>query len=579
MGGGYMRFRTKIAIGFIVFGAIVSIIYGLNTYIFSKSDMLYSSMKSTESKFIERDDLIKSFTHNYEHLLEAISEDKLILEAVKNNNIEKLNIILSTLSKTQSEIYQFRLLSKDGNELIRINKVNHKDIEIVEKNKLQNKAHRYYFNDIKNIKDNEIYKSKIDLNMENNKVQYPFRPTIRFAKKIQLKDEFLGYFLINTDVQNLLNSLSVTTLYNIYLIDKSGNFILNCPNGPENKNYSFGKYLKKDYTIKEHFKNEYQRILSLDEYKSDTFYSKKISLHNKEDIKMILEVKEDVLKVKIDDIINRVFYIMILSFLISLPFIIVLTNLFNKIKLKSEQKLLEETNKNIEKDKLLLKNSKMAMMGEMIAMIAHQWKQPLSSQKAILALLKTKREFGKLTDDILNKNLKQLDDLANHMNLTIEDFRNFFKSDKLKRDVNLKEVVEQSIDLINDSFEINNIKIDLRLQDNCETKTLDRELKQVIINILNNSRDALNSIESNKQININLYDNDEAFFIQISDNAGGIPQDIIDKIFDSYFSTKGEGGTGLGLYMSKIIIEEHLNGTLDVKNNNVGAVFTIQLSK
>jgi hypothetical protein len=88
MGGGYMRFRTKIAIGFIVFGAIVSIIYGLNTYIFSKSDMLYSSMKSTESKFIERDDLIKSFTHNYEHLLEAISEDKLILEAVKNNNIE-----------------------------------------------------------------------------------------------------------------------------------------------------------------------------------------------------------------------------------------------------------------------------------------------------------------------------------------------------------------------------------------------------------------------------------------------------------------------------------------------------------
>jgi C4-dicarboxylate-specific signal transduction histidine kinase len=246
-------------------------------------------------------------------------------------------------------------------------------------------------------------------------------------------------------------------------------------------------------------------------------------------------------------------------------------NLNNELFLTTKQKE--------EQGKILLHQSKLAIMGEMISMIAHQWKQPLAGQRAMLGGIRFKKQLGKLTDEYLEENIKNVDDLCIHMSKTIDDFADFFKPNKEKRVVNIKECIEDCLSLTSGVFKKYSIQVDIVTDSpDLMLDIFDREFKQVIINIINNAKDALveNNIE-HKRIIIDISKTYTKAVISIADNAGGIPQFVLPRLFEPYFSTKSKNGTGLGLYMSKIIIDDHLSGKLSASNSEPGAVFKIEL--
>ena len=248
----------------------------------------------------------------------------------------------------------------------------------------------------------------------------------------------------------------------------------------------------------------------------------------------------------------------------------------------TKQKLIEE--KLTQKEKLLIQQSKMAQMGEMLENIAHQWRQPLSVITTSATGVKLQQDFNMLTDEQLRSALDGIVKAAEHLSITIDDFRNFYKNDKEKKLFNVKNAVEKSLTLISSKFKNEAIEIELKIDD-IEISGFENELIQVFINILNNAKDELEKKENQcKLIQIVTIKKDEQIQISFQDNAGGIKEEFLNHIFDSHFTTKEEDGTGIGLYMSKLIIDK-MNGDIKASNETIvykdetymGAKFTITI--
>ena len=215
--------------------------------------------------------------------------------------------------------------------------------------------------------------------------------------------------------------------------------------------------------------------------------------------------------------------------------------------------------------KKLLVNSRSSAMGEMISMIAHQWRQPLSLIMTIISTLKIKKELNILNDIIVEDSYSKIEETIHYLSSTIDDFRDYFKKNKLLNKVTLAVIFEKSTTLLKESMKIQEIEYVQNIDTSLQLETLQNELIQSVINIIKNSIDAFidNDCE-NKKIAVLAIETQTHISISITDNAGGIKQDIIQKIFEPYFSTKSKNGTGLGLYMCKTIIEEHLKGKLTI---------------
>jgi len=241
----------------------------------------------------------------------------------------------------------------------------------------------------------------------------------------------------------------------------------------------------------------------------------------------------------------------------------------------------EEVEKNKHNQLLMIQQSRLAQMGEMIAMIAHQWRQPLNNLSLVNQLLVSKYEKAKLDDKTIKYFSENSKKQIREMSRTIDDFRNFFKAEKFEQDFSINEVVRNILNMVETIYTNNNIKINFHSKKDYHSVGYPNELGQAILNIINNAKDAL--IEQDideKYIDIFFEETDEYIVINIIDNAGGIPDDIIDKIFDPYFSTKTEkNGTGLGLYITRIILQEHMNAKITVQNNDNGATFKIYLKR
>ena len=241
-------------------------------------------------------------------------------------------------------------------------------------------------------------------------------------------------------------------------------------------------------------------------------------------------------------------------------------------------KIEEGISENRKKDKLLLQQSKLAAMGEMIGAIAHQWRQPLNTLAIKLQFIEDDYEDGLIDKEYINKYSEESMALVSFMSKTIDDFRNFFCIDKTKVLFDIKNKITETVNILTIQFTNHNVELELEGE---SFKCLGHanEFQQVILNILNNAKEVLteNKIE-NPKIIIKLESDAENGYIKISDNGGGIPNDIIERIFEPYFTTKEEGkGTGIGLYMSKMIIEGNMKGTLYATNDSDGAIFTIKL--
>ena len=241
------------------------------------------------------------------------------------------------------------------------------------------------------------------------------------------------------------------------------------------------------------------------------------------------------------------------------------------------ERVAEEVEKNRKKEEMLLIQSRQAAMGEMIGNIAHQWRQPLNTIALIIYDINQAYKCKELTEAYMDKCNADLQRLTQNMSQTIDDFRDFFKPNKDKKLFSLPEAINKSIQFINTSFFNTNINIEFDNYEHLSIYGYPNEYAQTIINILNNAKDAL--LKENPVyplIRITIEKMEDNACVKIFNNGGNIPKEIINKIFEPYFSTKGHReGSGIGLYMAKNIIEKNMGGYMEVENVNDGVEFRI----
>ncbi|QKF65809.1 Cache sensor-containing two-component system histidine kinase [Arcobacter venerupis] len=370
---------------------------------------------------------------------------------------------------------------------------------------------------------------------------------------------------------SLLFTKRIETIFQEY----KENVILN-----EDKYHMLFNHSNDAFIISELDNNDYTRITSYNKTASKvTFYDEK-ELIDKEffdlfinlDTKKILTEKSFFdtvkLKTKYDDIKT-----------IELSIIIYEANkqtiIFASIRDITERTLLKENKE--KQEKILIQKSKMASMGEMIGNIAHQWRQPLSQLSGLFFDIESAYDYKELNKKYLQNRVEEANDLLEYMSKTIDDFRNFFNPNSKKEKFFIKDSVDNAIKIVKSTLDFYHIELLVDIDEFYEINGYKNEYSQAVMNIISNAKDIL--IEKNiqnPQIKIYLEKNKKATLC-IEDNAGGINDEIIDKIFDPYFTTKYEYGTGIGLYMTKLIIEEKMNGSISAKNTKDGAKFLIEI--
>jgi len=244
-----------------------------------------------------------------------------------------------------------------------------------------------------------------------------------------------------------------------------------------------------------------------------------------------------------------------------------------------EQRINEAVEDLHEKNKMLIIQGRQAVMGEMIGNISHQWRQPLNMLGLIAQELPVIYKQGEFNAEYLDAKVRKIMEMIQQMSKTIDDFRNFFQTDKVMVNFNVHEVIEKTMSLLEAGLKASGIRIEIEVTDDISINAYPNEFAQVLLNIVNNARDALLERNADKPaITIRSWIEGGKVVVTVSDNAGGIPEGIMGKVFDPYFTTKGpDKGTGIGLYMSKSIIEEHMNGRLSVRNAGDGAEFRIEI--
>jgi signal transduction histidine kinase len=305
----------------------------------------------------------------------------------------------------------------------------------------------------------------------------------------------------------------------------------------------------------------------------------------KDEIQKQIDEEKEILSKKYENNIRNLF---IISFIIT----IILLGLSLYIAITIEKKFRSYKNsiqlyliENQKQHELLSQRTKLIAMGEMLGNIAHQWRQPLSLISTASSAIKVNKELNLLTDEFLYESLGTIEHGVNYLSETIEDFTDFFRPDRERNIFSLSLFMDKLYKLVSSQLKDMNIQLVENIED-LKINGFEKDLLQVLLNILRNAIDALEHVEGEKYIFVDIFKKDENIFIQIKDNAGGIKEDIINRIFEPYFTTKHKSqGTGIGLYMSDEIITKHMNGKLEVENstfeyNNktfTGALFTIKL--
>ena len=233
-----------------------------------------------------------------------------------------------------------------------------------------------------------------------------------------------------------------------------------------------------------------------------------------------------------------------------------------KMKVLEDERTIQQS--------LLLQQSRLASMGEMISTIAHQWRQPLTHLSYLFMNMKKKADQA----DFIRQKLKEGQTQLSYMSQTIEDFSNFYNPNKEKEHFSIQEACQKAILITSATLKQTGVSVSFLPQEDFHTFGNQNEFEQVIVNLINNARDIL---QERKIPDPSIQIVCDKKTIMISDNAGGIESGLLSKIFDPYFSTKTKSD-GIGLYIAKTIIEKEMGGTLSVQNSNKGALFTIRLS-
>ncbi len=543
---------------------------------------------------------------------------------------------IKSILEHKEAYFNIRLIdAKNGKELLTVVKGNKGEIVIIKNEDLQNKSKRDYFKKAKTLKKDEVYISEINLNRENGILSLPYLPTIRVAVPVYDGDSIFAILIVNADIYKLFTPINYnySSEKNIYLANEDGYYLYH-----KDKDKVFGFEFGKDEKLQNDFSLEEKSYFD----NNLAFSYKKIDILDDKSIVIALSASDVFLKEQSDEYKKLLaIYILIATLIIAFSTLLLVKYLITPIvrlkqkaqtvasknmeedvvfegvktsdeigelsdsleamvekiqnskkeiekKVQDRTKELKELNENLEslvKEKTdenikqlqtLQQQSKMASMGEMIGAIAHQWRQPLNELSIGIQNLKYDYEDGLIDEIFLNQFIQKNKDVIRFMSTTIDDFRNFYRLDKEKEFFDVKEAIKATISM--QLAQLESHKIDVSIEgEGFEVDGFKNEFQQVILNLINNAKDALleQKIE-NAKISIVLRDNS----ISIRDNAGGIPKDILERIFEPYFTTKEQGkGTGMGLYMSKMIIEENMEATLSVNNTKDGAEFRMNFNE
>lgn len=501
--------------------------------------------------------IINDFYKHYKDFLVTVEHNRFFKSYLIYGTEETkkdLVTLFETLTEHEKYITQLRYLDINGNEIVRVdrNKPN-EEIHLVEDEKLQNKKHRDYFSETIKLKKGEVFLSKLDLNIEHKKIEIPHKPVYRFAMPVFCHDEPKGIIIVNLFGKYLLENLTYSPSFYLDIFDQDGEVLVS----NDSKQNLWSRYLKSDSLLdrKQFVENE----ILFDGNNGEKLY---IALRSKN----WLNNFTDILNYKI---------------LLLLVFVILIAFILAKYLANIPKKLFDELEL---QQVMLLRQSKVAAMGEMTSMLAHQWRQPLNAISVLLQEIRIRKIRNKLSDEDFTDISNQIIETVNHMSSTIDNFRDFFKPNKTKNIFNISTAILNVKSILDVKLKKDYIDFKILKDENFDDELLnidsyEGEFKQVVINLINNSIEAFeeNKIED-KQISVKIENKNEKILISVIDNAGGISEEIKDKIFEPYSSTKLEkNGTGLGLYMSKMLVS-HMNGSLDVKSDNIGTIFTITLS-
>jgi two-component system NtrC family sensor kinase len=632
--------KESYIIKLIQFGAIVSIIiisiFITQIFIQEKQNTLDSDIKKMEENFLSLNKrIVENLVNKIYNLIELekdfekddfdlevkeeVYQAYLIATAIYNENIKEANYseekTIESIKKALREIrfnndgYLF-IYKMDGGNIL-----NGEFPNLEGKNLWEYKDARGTFIS-KEI--NEIFKSKDETFYEwywkessNDETEYK---KIGFFKKIPTLNMYIGtgYYEKNFKEQTQkrilkkLNNLKVKAPEYIFIYDLDGTSLVNPKKEligtnrynvqSEDGRFNLRDIIKFSIENKEGF-IKYNSTIKLNDSLTSNDKISFIKLYEDwnwiigsgfylEELNNNIKEKKEALILSNNKTINNIILIAIVVTFFMIIISFYLSKTINNIFINYKKRIDLEVNNLLEKEKLLIQQSKMATMGEMIGSIAHQWKQPLSIISMSNGLLKINSEIKDFStpQDITNA-IKNIDHSVHNLSQTIDDFKNFFNPNKEKVVFNILDAFEDTFKLINSQFKNNDIEIVQNIK-KIELLGYKNELLQVLINLLKNSNEELikkpNSMK--KYIFISVDKDENKIIIKIKDNADGIPSDIINKVFDAYFTTKEKcGGTGIGLYICKQIIETSMQGEISVSNvkyeyegqNYVGAEFEI----
>ncbi|MFK2821599.1 ATP-binding protein [Arcobacter sp. YIC-80] len=583
------NFGVKLFLSYIVFTVLLIISITIIHIYFSQDLVANKFLREVKLQSSEKKDTFDKYFQTKKDALQAISKNEYFIKYVENGSYKYyIDLLLLTVMEANKDYMQIRYINELGREVLRFDREKHSH-EPYKSQSLQNKANRYYFKNVSKMKKNDVWFSNIDLNIEHGHLEIPYKPVVRVATPLIIQGNFKGILIINIFMEELLKNITNSSLYDIYLTDDNGYYLKH-----KNKEFDWSYYNSKK-TLKDDF--DIRFIYKIKENKDSSFvYNKNIfvqtlNLDNQKLNLIMLEKEESIEEVENNNntmIVAILIFATIMSLLFTFIFTRKLEGLFKLVVSQADKlhdlatnldnKVVLKTFEIAKKDRLLQNQSKLAELGDMIGNIAHQWRHPLTRLSLTLQNLRAYKKKNRMSDEMfdeaMSNSLYQIEFMSN----TIDNFKNFYKKDEKKSDFIVREAVENVLNIIGAVLEHSNIKLNINCQEKVTLHGNKNEFSQVLMNLIINAKDAIdeNKIENGK-IDINISKTKEYKKIEVSDNAGGVPSCLIEEIFNPYFTTKEEKGTGIGLYLSKAIIEDKMNGKLLVVNKEQGAVFTILL--
>jgi len=541
--------------------SISAILISTEIYFFS-GQAKKVALNNAVNKAKEREDVFKSFFNDAEITSNYLSNNKTVITYLESNNKENVCEIFRSIITTKNNITRIRYADQTGHIKLDISK-SKKSVNCLENSPVSNITQRYYFRQAKISSSAKPFFSKMDINQNYQKNNKPMEHTVRSIIPVYKKNKFEGAIIINYNLEDFMKKLFYTPLYDMILIDEDG-----YPYYHYEHNKSLSRFKTPSQKLNGLFEEELPNILKNPVYKTEDIVTKKLDMPTQNRFILFLKLNDKYLINQKQLEIEKYVFIALVStgiiLLLSIIYFHIIRNLLNKI---------------IEKDKVILLHSKKAAMGDLLGIISHQLKQPLNTIKLSKELLKLEYNSNNINDETINNFEEVVDSQVEFMSGSIDEFRNFFRPDKKPGKFLLNKAIEKGLKIIGVQLVKNKITLETDYDDSIEILGYDTEIQQVIINLVNNAKDTLIEAKpDNPFIKIRLFRKQNLAIITVEDNGGGIPEDIIDKVFDSYFTTKGDQGTGIGLNLSKMIVVDSFGGAIEAKNTSAGAKFIIKLN-